>query len=206
MALRGCTVVAVEGTQTSGKTTLAHALVAHLRERGIHAAYADEPARSSPLVEEVMTGLLTGFDLMCEMDLFAAHITTQIRASRNHSVLVADKTILNAIAYCRHIFGHSAGHQERLVLDAMASLAYAWAHIYDLIFLCQESFVQRLESPAYKAPIFNFQEPVRGALLDVLNDCGSPLSRVPTGLTTAQRVEFVTGELRARGIVPAGQE
>ncbi len=35
--LRDCVVIAVEGTHASGKTTLAHALAAHYRERGIHA-------------------------------------------------------------------------------------------------------------------------------------------------------------------------
>ncbi len=52
--LRDCVVIAVEGTHASGKTTLAHALAAHYRERGIHAATVEEPARHSPFVEEIV--------------------------------------------------------------------------------------------------------------------------------------------------------
>lgn len=44
VAIRGCTIVAVEGPQAAGKTALAHALTAALIERGVVAAFVPEPA------------------------------------------------------------------------------------------------------------------------------------------------------------------
>ena len=64
--LRDCVVIAVEGTHASGKTTLTHALAAHYRERGIHVATVEEPARHSPFIEEIVVhgkGQFGGVDL-----------------------------------------------------------------------------------------------------------------------------------------------
>lgn len=48
---RDCVVLAIEGIYASGKTTLTHALAAYYRERGIHVATVEEPARHSPFIE-----------------------------------------------------------------------------------------------------------------------------------------------------------
>lgn len=48
--LRDCVVIAIEGTHASGKDTLTHALDAYYRERGIHVATVEEPARHSPFI------------------------------------------------------------------------------------------------------------------------------------------------------------
>lgn len=54
MPIRNCTVVAVEGTHASGKTTLIHALTSYYRARGVHANCTGEPARNSPFMEEIV--------------------------------------------------------------------------------------------------------------------------------------------------------
>jgi predicted ATPase len=188
-------VVALEGTQTSGKTTLAHALVSHCRERGIHTAFAEEPARTSPLVEEVLTGVRPAFDLICEVDLFAAQITNQIRASRNHMLLVADKTIANVLAYCQHIFKESPTAEDQRLIQAMLTFTKAWARCYDHVFLCQDLFYQQLETAAYRTPIFGYQQPVHETLRGVLVESGIPVINVPAGLSTADRVAFIMQRL-----------
>ena len=78
-------MIAVEGTHASGKTTLTHALAAHYREQGIHVATVEEPARHSPFVEEIVVHGKGCFDLETEVDLFAAQLSAQLRAARQHT-------------------------------------------------------------------------------------------------------------------------
>ena len=99
--LRDCVVIAVEGTHASGKTTLTHALAAHYRERGIHVATVEEPARHSPFIEEIVVHGKGQFDLETEVDLFAAQLSAHLRAARQHTMLICDKTIANVLAYAR---------------------------------------------------------------------------------------------------------
>lgn len=54
MPARDCRLVAVEGTHASGKTTLVHALVAHYRAEGVLAGCSEEPARTSPFMEDIV--------------------------------------------------------------------------------------------------------------------------------------------------------
>jgi len=97
--LRDCVVLAIEGTHASGKTTLTHALAAYYRERGIHVATVEEPARHSPFIEEIVVHDKGTFDLETEVDLFAAQLSAQLRAARQHTMIIADKTIANVMAY-----------------------------------------------------------------------------------------------------------
>jgi hypothetical protein len=76
--MRDCTVLAVEGTHASGKTTLTHALAAHYREQGIHVATVEEPARHSPFIEEIVVHGQGWFDLETEADLFGAQLSAQL--------------------------------------------------------------------------------------------------------------------------------
>jgi thymidylate kinase len=49
MAIRDTTIVAVEGTHATGKTTLVHALTAHYRLRSVNVVCSGEPARLTDL-------------------------------------------------------------------------------------------------------------------------------------------------------------
>ena len=97
--MRDCTVLAIEGTHASGKTTLTHALAAYYRERGIHVATVEEPARHSPFIEEIVVHGRGQFDLETEADLFGAQLSAQLRAARQHTMIICDKTIANVLAY-----------------------------------------------------------------------------------------------------------
>jgi thymidylate kinase len=68
VSLRGCVLVAIEGTHASGKTTLVHALTAHYRARGVLVNCTGEPARTSPFIEEIVVHGKGVFDLATEVD------------------------------------------------------------------------------------------------------------------------------------------
>lgn len=139
--LRDCVVLAVEGTHASGKTTPTHALAAHYRERGMHAATVEEPARNSPLIEEIVPLIEEivvhgkgDFDLECEVDLLAAQLSAQLRAARQHAMIICDKTIVNVLAYAWLVLQAPPGSRGAATLAAMESLCRAWASSYDAVF------------------------------------------------------------------------
>jgi len=125
--MRDCTVLAIEGTHASGKTTLTHALAAYYREQGIHVTTVEEPARHSPFIEEIVVHGKGQFDLETEADLFAAQLSAQLRAARQHSMIIADKTIANVLAYARIVLPAPAGSRQAAVLTAMEVFCRAWA-------------------------------------------------------------------------------
>ena len=115
--LRDCIMIAVEGTHASGKTTLTHALAAYYRERGIHVATVEEPARHSPFIEEIVVHGKGTFDLETEVDLFGAMLSAQLRAARQHTMIIADKTIANVMAYAWLVLQTPPGSREAAVLE-----------------------------------------------------------------------------------------
>jgi thymidylate kinase len=49
VSVRGCVLVAIEGTHASGKTTLVHALPAHYRARGAPVDYTRRAGPDQPV-------------------------------------------------------------------------------------------------------------------------------------------------------------
>jgi thymidylate kinase len=64
---------------------------AYYRERGIHVGTVEEPARSSPFIEEIVVHGKGTFDLETEVDLFAAQLSAQLRAARQHAMIICDR-------------------------------------------------------------------------------------------------------------------
>lgn len=120
VAIRDCTLIAVEGTHASGKTTLAHALVAQYRERGFHAGTTGEAARTNPFIEDVVLRGHGAFDLAAEVDLFASQLSAELRSARSLAMLIADGTLANVLAYAGLLLAPTAGSREAAVLDALA--------------------------------------------------------------------------------------
>ncbi|HWG61381.1 MAG TPA: AAA family ATPase [Streptosporangiaceae bacterium] len=140
--LRDCVMIAVEGTHASGKTTLTHAQAACHREQGIHVATVEEPARHSPFIEEIVVHGKGQFDLETEVDLFGAMLSAQLRAARQHTMIIADKTIANVMAYAWFVLQTPPGSREAAVLEAMKTFCEAWAPTYDAVFYCCDRFDQ----------------------------------------------------------------
>ena len=202
MSVRGCTVIGIEGTHASGKTTLVHALVAHYRERGVHVDGTGEPARTSPFIEEIVIHGRGSFDLVTEIDLFAAQLTALLRTARYHTMLIADKTIANVLAYARVVLCAPPGSHNAAVLDAMAAFCRAWAHVYDAVFFCADQYGQQPPGDGFRDKVLHLQHDVAQAVRATCADAGLPLVDVPTGLTVDERVHWVTGRIADLGIAP----
>ena len=189
--MRDCTVLAVEGTHASGKTTLTHALAAYYRERGIHVTTVEEAARHSPFIEEIVVHGQGQFDLEAEADLFGAQLSAQLRAARQHTMIVCDKTIANVLAYARLVLTAPPGSREAAVLDAMEAFCRAWAPSYDIVFYCCDSYGQEQAGDPYRARVLDLQPAADRIVRQVCAATGQHIIDIPPGMTTAERVEWI---------------
>lgn len=202
MTIRDCRVIAIDGTHASGKTTLIHALAAHYRRQGINVAAMGEPARTSPFMEEIVLHGRRGFDLAAEVDVFAAHLQLQLRTARNHQLLIADKTIINVLAYAHMLLDVAPGSLDAAVLDAMEAFCRAWAPTYDVVFFTQDHYHQ--PSDNFRDKVASLQHRAATTLRQLYDDLNVVVIDVPRGLETAQRVEWITQRVTHSGLSLAG--
>jgi predicted ATPase len=193
MSMRGCVVIAIEGTHACGKTTLVHALTAHYRAQGINVACTGEPARTSPFCEEVVIYGRGEFDLELEVDLFGAQLSTQLRAARHHQLLICDKTVMNVAAYAGLVLHTEPDTQQAIVLEAMRSFCAAWAPVYDAVFFCPDTYTQ--PNDPFRAKVLELQDATATAVHDACTQAGANLHDLPRGLSLDQRVDWITARV-----------
>jgi predicted ATPase len=198
--MRDCTVLAVEGTHASGKTTLTHALAAYYREQGIHVATVEEPARHSPFIEEIVVHGRGQFDLETEADLFGAQLSAQLRAARQHSMIIADKTIANVLAYAWLVLPAPPGSREAAVLSAMEAFCRAWAPVYDVVFYCCDTYAQEQAGDPYRAKVLDLQSAADRVVRQTCATVGQHIIDIPPGMTTAERVAWIAARMNKLGI------
>ncbi|MFD8339978.1 AAA family ATPase [Streptomyces solisilvae] len=200
MPIRDCAVIAVEGTQAAGKTTLVHALTAHYRERGVNVACMGEPARFSPFMETIVLHGKGSFDLVAELDLFAQQLTAPARTARNHRLLIADKTPANVLALARLVLDPDEPGTVA-VLAAMDAMCRAWMpHAYDAVVYCRDRFDQTAGGDRFREKVLGLQDDADTAVLEACKDTGVPLLELPAGLSTRARVEWIADQIAEQGI------
>lgn len=198
--LRDCVVLAIEGTHASGKTTLSHALAAHYRERGIHVATVEEPARHSPFIEEVVVHGKGTFDLETEVDLFAAQLSAQLRAARQHAMVICDKTIANVLAYAGLVLETPPRGRAAATLAAMEAFCHAWAGTYDAVFYCCDRFSQHQAGDPYRSKVLDLQPAADRVVRSTCATAGQHVIDIPPSMTTSQRVQWIAGQVAELGI------
>ena len=200
--IRDCAVLAVEGTHASGKTTLTHALAARYREHGLHVATVEEPARHSPFIEDIVVHGRGRFDLETEADLFGAQLSAQLRAARQHTMIICDKTIANVLAYARLVLDAPPGSREAIVLKAMEAFCRAWAPVYDVVFYCCDNYAQQQAGDPYRAKVLDLQEPADRVVRQTCATGGQKVIDIPPGMTTAERVDWIAQRVAKLRIIP----
>ena len=198
--LRDCTVLAVEGTHASGKTTLTYALAAYYRERGIHVATVEEPARHSPFIEEVVVHGKGTFDLETEVNLFAAQLSAQLRAARQHTMIICDKTIANVLAYAWLVLETPPGSRAAATVAAMEAFCHAWAEVYDAVFYCCDRFSQHQAGDPYRAKVLDLQPAADRVVRSTCATVGQRVIDIPPNMTTTQRVDWIARRVTKLGI------
>src|SRR6266545_5472542 len=195
MAIRDTTIVAIEGTHATGKTTLVHALTAHYRLRSVNVVCSGEPARTSPFIEEIVLHGKGSFDLATEVDLFAAQLQHQLRTARHHQLAIFDKTIANVLGYALLVLDAPDGSIEQCVLDAMAAFCHAWAPVYDAVFYLHDRYDAHTAADPLRARVLDLQEYTDHAVRAACTDSSLRLPDVPLGLNLDARVGWVAGRV-----------
>jgi nicotinamide riboside kinase len=197
MPIRDCTVIAVEGTHASGKTTLVHALTSYYREQGVHVTCTEEPARSSPFMEEIVLHGKGAFDIIAELDTFAQQFTSQLRAAHHHRLVVTDKTPLNVVAYARLLLPVS----DAPVVDAMLRLCAATTRLYDVILYTSDTYNPRQPGDVWRTKVADLQERLDQELRRLAAQIGMAFIDVPRGCTTLERVRWTSARLAEFGLL-----
>lgn len=127
-------VVALLGAESTGKTTLAHALGAALREQ--FAADANATTRSVAVVSEYLREFCNEHGRTPRQDEQTHIADEQTRriadAARSHDIVVADTTAIMIAVYSDHVFGDSSLYaaaeaaQARCDLTLLTALDLPW--------------------------------------------------------------------------------
>ncbi|WP_030236679.1 AAA family ATPase [Streptomyces sp. NRRL S-350] len=203
MSIRTCTVVAVEGTAAAGKTTLVHALTSYYRERGVNVACTGEPARVNPFLEEIVLHGQGTFDLTAELDAFAVQLSTILRGSRHHTLLITDKTPANVLAYARLVLDRT-DPVNHAVIASMEAMCRAWMPAsVDLIVHCRDRFDQRSGGDRMREKVIDLQDATAAAVHEACAATGVKMVDLPTSLDTQSRVRWIADRVSELGLLAA---
>lgn len=194
--IRNTPLIAFDGTHSSGKTTLIYAVASELKANGINCVVLPEPARESPLVEDVVLHNVGTFDLPLETDLFALHMSQCVRAIRVGRLVIADRTPANIMAYTRLLI-HPSNELEQDWFLSMEQFALHWLRLYDKIFYCCDHFKIDLEQDPMRSKVVSIQQQVDDMTRLEYLKSGIELIDIPIGLTLDERKKFVLAELKS---------
>lgn len=120
--------VAIVGAHGSGKTTLAHEVVALLKRRGIAVSLCREAARESHY--------LTQGRRVPEMqiDVFARQLSAEMEALRTSELVLCDRSLLDIHIYAQLFFPGRIGLTEQAFLASMEQFVSLYMPTYRLLF------------------------------------------------------------------------
>ncbi len=120
--------VGITGSHGTGKTSLAHSLVGHLKELGFNAGYIREFVRDCPLP----VGTEAKNSATAQAWVLCRQLTEELEALQKYDILVCDRTVIDNYAY--FLWNLRNG---KLGDDALQNIANSifnnWANTYDFI-------------------------------------------------------------------------
>jgi thymidylate kinase len=189
VGMSGCMVVALEGAHGTGKSTLAHALLARFKAMSVNAGLVVETARRSPFIEDAVIHGKGPLRLEAEVQLFASHINEEQLAARHHELLISDKTIANVIGYTRLLVAQTS--ESSPIIRAMTDFAAAYRSYYDAVFYLSDFYDPALTRDPFRPKDRKFQVDADKYIWHACEDAGLPLHRVPEGLVIEGRVNWI---------------
>jgi predicted ATPase len=160
----------------------------------------DGPARNSPFIEEIVVHGQGVFDLECEVDLFAAQLSAQLRAARQHPMIICDKTIANALAYAWLVLETPPRSRAAAALAATEAFCRAWAGTYNAVFYCCDRYSQHQPGDPYRAKLLDLQPAADRVVRSTCATVGQRVIDIPPNMTTAQRVQWIAGRVTKLGL------
>lgn len=193
--IRDRLLIAFDGTNAAGKTTLIYSVAAKLKEKGINCEVLIEPARNSPTADAILLYNQGVFDMPAQLELFAMHIIQCVRATKNSTVIISDRTPISTMAYNDMLIPNRTKHEQDLI-DVAESFTNVWTAYYDIVFYCQDYFVSTQDDDKIRKGDDEFQRTLDIKTKELYEKANANLVYVPKGLALAERTEFAVGELK----------
>jgi thymidylate kinase len=200
MAIGQCRLVAIEGTNGVGKTTVAHALTAFLKSQGILAEYCDESARVNAFVED-FTVHHQPLSMHIELQLFSAAISSQILATRRNDIVICDKSPTSLIGYSRVLLPDKIVGEDAGLFEAMRLLLWEWSEAYDAVFFLSDDFTRGDERDQIRQSVTKVKWQVSDFIHSELDNFRCEVIDVPTGMPLEERVTWLAEQLMLRQVV-----
>ncbi|MCL2357535.1 MAG: AAA family ATPase [Defluviitaleaceae bacterium] len=187
-------LIAFDGTNAAGKTTLIYSVAAGLKEQGINCEVLIEPARNSPTADAILLYNQGSFDMAAQLELFAMHIVQCVRATKNATLIISDRTPVSTMAYNDMLIPNRTEHEQNLITAAEA-FTDVWTACYDIIFYCQDYFVSTQADDKIRRGDDEFQRTLDAKTRELYEKANANLVYIPKGLSLADRTDFVLGKL-----------
>ena len=155
--LRDCVVIAIEGTHASGKTTLTHAWPPITGST----ASTSPPLRNQPGTarssRKSSSTARARFDLETEVDLFAAQLSAQLRAARQHTMVICrqDHRQRHGLRLARA--GDAAAQPQPPSPGRHGTFCEPGHGTYDAVLYCCDRFGQHQQGDPYRAKVLDLQ-------------------------------------------------
>jgi len=192
--IRNVPIIAFEGTNASGKTTLIYSVASRLKERGVICEILGEPGRYSPMSEEVLLYGKGSFDLPIQTEILAMHMVQSVRATKSTSLIIADRTPINTLAYTDLLVKPESKNDEELI-EVSHRMAAIWTAYYDKIFYCQDFFCP-IQDDVIRQDDLEFKKVLDTKTRELYQKAGLELVFLPKDLSLEERTAFVLDELR----------
>lgn len=169
---------------------LKYYVASKLRESGTNCVVLPEPARNSPLVDDVVLREEGSFDIPLEVDLVMSHISQCIRGTRDGEIILSDRTPVNVLAYAQ-LLVDASDTTEKALLEKCESLIDSRVNFYDLIFYCQDFYFADVAKDSRRRKMVEIQEEVDLETRRQYEKFGCKLRYVPEDLSLEEKGEFV---------------
>jgi len=192
--IRDKLLIAFDGTNAAGKTTLIYSVASRLKEQGVNCEVLVEPARNSPTADAILLYNQGSFDMPAQLELFAMHIVQCVRATKNGTLIISDRTPISTMAYNDMLIANPTQHEKDLIKVA-ESFTNTWTAYYDIIFYCQDYFVSMQDDDKIRRGDDEFQKTLDAKTRELYEKADANLVYIPKDLPLADRTDFVIGEL-----------
>ena len=193
--IRNKLLIAFDGTNAAGKTTLIYSVASRLKEQGINCEVLIEPARNSPTADAILLYNQGSFDMPAQLELFAMHIVQCVRATKDGTLIISDRTPISTMAYNDMLITDRTKHEQDLI-DAAESFTNTWTAYYDIIFYCQDYFASTQDDDKIRRGDDEFQRTLDAKTRQLYEKAGANLVYIPKGLSLAERTDFILSELK----------
>ncbi len=178
------TIYCISGAHASGKTTIFHGVLGTLRSRRISVVGTTETAREAHY-------LIAGSrSAPLHLEIAALQLIADIRALRSSSLVLADRSLIDNLAYLR-IREQPAG--ASLIHDIVELVTREYCKVYRHTFITQGSYESDPSDLIRNAEVTSARQ-VHEEVLAIVHEYGIPYSLLERGNEVDEICQHIAGD------------